>query len=156
MKKEYILYAQRLDTIGDLVISISNLIKSPEEFKTMSPDSIKIYKKDLDETVERFEYAKDSIADLTVPSIIQTQHGELLKGFGGFVQSIKTLNGSVKINKDNKVEFNANEYINGLSLQKESVNKIEQVTIAIGDIFLVDEVNELAETETSEDTHSNK
>ena len=64
MKQEYIDYAKRLDTIGDLIISISNLIKSPEEIKIFSFEDYQEYKNEINETIKRFEYAEESLKEV--------------------------------------------------------------------------------------------
>lgn len=128
MKKEYIKYAERLNTIGDLIIAISNLIRTPERVQSLSKEEILDNKKELLTSVERFEYAKESLSEIKAPFVVQNQHNKLVEQFGKFIESIRILGGSLSVNDVNK-----NEYIRGFALQKESVEAIGEITKIIGD-----------------------
>jgi hypothetical protein len=128
MKKEHIIkYAERLDTIGDLIIAISNLIRTPEKAQILSKEEILEYKKDLLTSVERFEYVKESLSEIKVPFDVQNQHNKLVEQFGRFIESIRILEGSFSVNNVDK-----NEYNRGFSLQRESVEAIQKITKIIG------------------------
>jgi hypothetical protein len=131
MKKEYIKYAERLNTIGDLIIAISNLIRTPERVQSLSKEEILDNKKELLTSVERFEYAKESLSEIKAPFVVQNQHNKLVEQFGKFIESIRILEGSLSVNDVNK-----NEYIRGFALQKESVKAIGEITKIIGDKLL--------------------
>ncbi|MCU9601778.1 hypothetical protein [Pallidibacillus thermolactis] len=136
MKEEYIKYAKRLDTIGDLIISISNLIKTPEEVKILSLEDIRVNKNDLNETIRRFEYAKESLKEVKVPFIVQSQHKKMVQRFEEYIESIRILNNSVNISANNEIQIYESEYNKGLELQKKSVEELEKLTQLIGDKLL--------------------
>jgi hypothetical protein len=136
MKEEYIKYAKRLDTIGDLIISISNLIKTPEEVKILSLEDIRVNKNDLNETIRRFEYAKESLKEVKVPFIVQSQHKKMVQRFEEYIESIRILNNSVNISANNEIQIYESEYNKGLELQKKSVEELEKLTQLIGWIYV--------------------
>lgn len=136
MKEEYINYAKRLDTIGDLIISISNLIKSLDEVKILSFEDYQIYKNEINETIKRFEYAEESLNEVKSPFIVQNQHRKLVERFGEYIESIKILNNSTNVSPSNEIKFNEDEYIRGLDLQKKSTIEIEKLSQLIGDKLL--------------------
>lgn len=136
MKEEYINYAKRLDTIGDLIISISNLIKSLDEVKILSFEDYQIYKNEINETIKRFEYAEESLNEVKSPFIVQNQHRKLVERFGEYIESIKILNNSTNVSPSNENKFNEDEYIRGLDLQKKSTIEIEKLSQLIGDKLL--------------------
>ncbi|MDR4946502.1 hypothetical protein [Neobacillus cucumis] len=136
MKQEYIDYAKRLDTIGDLIISISNLIKSPEEIKILSFEGYQAYKNEMNETIKRFVYAEESLKEVKTPFIVQNQHNKSVERFGEFIESIRILNNSTNVSPDNKIDFDESEYKRGLDLQQKSVAEIEKLTQLIGDKLL--------------------
>lgn len=136
MKQEYINYAKRLDTIGDLIISISNLIRTPREIKVLSLDDYQVYKSGMNETIKRFDYAHESLKEVKTPFIVQNQHNKLVERFGEYIESIRILNNSTDVSPSNEIIFNESEYNIGLALQQQSVSEIERLTQLIGDKLL--------------------
>ncbi|TWI56086.1 hypothetical protein [Halalkalibacter nanhaiisediminis] len=136
MKQEYINYANRLNTIGDVIVSSSNLIKTTEKATILSVEGITSYKNELKQAVERNDYAEESLAEVKVPFIVQNQHRKLVERFGQYIESIRVLNNSFCLNPSNEIEFSESEYIRGLVLQEDSEKEIEKLTQLIGDILL--------------------
>ncbi|MGE8082139.1 hypothetical protein [Peribacillus loiseleuriae] len=136
MKQEYISYAKRLDTIGDLIISISNLIKSSEEVKILSFEDFQAYKNEVNETIKQFEYAEESLREVNAPFVVQNQHKRSVERFGEYIESIRIIINSFYVSPSNEIQFNESEHIRGLDLQKQSVEEIGKLTQLIGDKLL--------------------
>ena len=66
LKEEYIVYAKRLKTIGELIEEISKLIDIGRI------ESIK-------EAIPRFEYAGSALSEVDVPKAIEKEHNDLVK-----------------------------------------------------------------------------
>lgn len=132
MNQAHLNYAKRLDTIGDLVISTSNLIIEFDEVESFSVEKYNAYQKNLNQTIERLEYAIDSLATVKTPFIIQNQHRMLVKHFEEFIESVRILKSSSTIEND-KVAFNDDTFSKGLDMQKESRKSIGKITEIIGD-----------------------
>lgn len=130
---EHLQYAQRLYTIGELIIEISNLIKSPDQVKTMSYEDFKVYDRNMTDTIERFEYTGETLASVKAPEIIENEHKILVNAHNQYVESIRVLTKSCIVTDSNKPEINPSEFSRGLSLQKKSVEEIERIAELIGD-----------------------
>lgn len=129
-------YAKRLDSVGDLIINISNLIKSPEEVDVFSFQNFKIYKEEMNEKIKCFEYATESLKEVKTPLIIQNLHNEYVEWFRKYIESIIILNDSNNVRSSNEIHFNESEYDRGFALQEKSVSEIRIIFPLIGDKLL--------------------
>lgn len=111
MKKEYIQYAKRLNTIGDLIIGISNLIEEGGEQGSLT------------ESIKRYKYANESLAEVKIPEIIIQEHIKLVTALDEWISVAEKLN-SVQ---------NESEKRQAISLQKQKEINIETITKEIGD-----------------------
>lgn len=137
MKKECIDYAENLNKVGDLIISISDLLKPVEVVaEEFSPEDFKVYEKDLSDVIDRYEYAKDSLASIKVPSFLGDQHKQLVDRFGNFIESIRIMKNSIQLTSDNQPEIDKEKYMRGYTEQFNSVASIGDVTQRIGDILI--------------------
>jgi hypothetical protein len=132
MEQSYINYADRLNTIGELIVSISDLVADFSTVKDFSLEEYRTYEKNLSETIERYEYASDSLASVRTPFVIQNQHKKLVERLDDYIESIRILKGSIWEDSSG-FKFNEEEYNRGLSLQQESVQSIEKLATLIGD-----------------------
>jgi hypothetical protein len=115
VKQEYLDYVKRFETIGDLIIIISHMIKGPGAIKIMTVETYEEYQKNIQETIDRFKQVKDSMSEMKNPEIIDEEHAKLVGYFSGFIESIEILNSSVNLEK-----FDPEHYSNGLKLQEDS------------------------------------
>ena len=123
VKQEYLDYAKKFETIGDLIIIISNMIKGPGAIKIMTVENYEEYQKNIQETIDRFKQVKDSMSEMKNPEIIDEEHAKLVGYFDGFIESIETLNRSANLEK-----FDPEQYSNGLKLQEDSkVNLLKTI-----------------------------
>lgn len=138
MKKECIQYAEKLDSIGDLILSIGNRIKPVEVVaEEFSSDDFRVYENNLSDTIGRYEQAKESLATIhNVPSFVTAQHKQLVEQFGNFIESTRIMKNSVQLSSSDQANFNKPEYIRGYIEKEKSVVAIEKLTQQIGDILV--------------------
>lgn len=115
MKQEYLDYVKRFETIGDLIIIISHMIKGPGAIKIMTVETYEEYQQNIQETIDRFKHVKASMSEMKNPEIIDEEHAKLVGYFSSFIESIEILNSSVNLEK-----FDPEYYSNGLKLQEDS------------------------------------
>jgi hypothetical protein len=126
LKSSHLNYAQRLHTIGELIEEIGKLIKIPNETTPMSEFEIS---DNLNETIERYKYTRDSLSEMKRPEIINDEHNKLILHLGNFIE------GTI-IMVDGAESKDANKYQQGYSLQIESANSIVKLSDLIVEKFL--------------------
>ncbi|PFP44839.1 hypothetical protein COK01_26350 [Priestia megaterium] len=136
MKQEYLKYGKRLNDIGDMIISATATIKTPDSVSLLTPEGSALYKNELTVTVENVKYTKDVLEETKRPHIIQREHKKLVEGLNQFIESIATMRDSFKIVKANEGEFDRDQYDIGMNLQKEAVIEIGKASELIGDILV--------------------
>jgi hypothetical protein len=114
MEKEHIQYAMRLNTIGDLIIEISNLIAKPGE------------EKNLNAAIERYKYVQESLAEVKTPEIVNFEHKKLVTFLGQWISATEILN---SVNNDDELK-------KALRLQKQREEIIGVLCEEIGDILI--------------------
>ncbi|CAM5579451.1 hypothetical protein SAFG77S_09068 [Streptomyces afghaniensis] len=112
MNMQYLQYGQRLNTIGDLIIEISNLI---------NPNQVS---DNMEESIERYKYALDQLSSVKAPEVIGNEHKQLLNALDEWIQSTEKLNASIGSQKS---------FEKAMQLQKEKEIKIGTITSIIGD-----------------------
>lgn len=110
MKREYIQYVKRLNTIGDLIIEISNLIEERGEQGSLT------------ESIKKYKYANESLAEVKIPEIINQEHIKLVTALDECISVTEKLN----------YVQNESEKRQAISLQKQKEINIETITKEIG------------------------
>ena len=136
MNQEYLNYAKRLEDIGDMIISGTETLKTPDSAILLTPKGCALYKNELTVTIENVKYTRDVLEETKSPRIVQKEHKRLVEGLNQYIESIATLRDSFKVTKDNEGELDRDQYDIGMNLQKEAVAEIGKASELIGDILV--------------------
>jgi len=136
VNQEYLNYAKRLENIGDMIISGTETIKTPDSAILLTPKGCALYKNELTVTIENVKYTRDVLEENKSPHIIQREHKKLVDGLNQYIESIATMRDSFKIVKADEGEFDQDQYDIGMNLQKEAVIEISKSSELIGNILV--------------------
>jgi len=136
MNQEYLNYAKRLEEIGDMIISGTETIKTPDSAIILTPKDCALYKNELTVIIENVKYTRDVLEETKSPRIVQKEHKRLVEGLNQYIESIATLRDSFKVTKDTEGELDRDQYDIGMNLQKEAVAEIGKASELIGDILV--------------------
>ncbi|MFY0781084.1 hypothetical protein AB1K18_12445 [Peribacillus simplex] len=130
MHNEYILYASKLDKIGDLINSISNLIPVLNTDKNYTISELATYKEQLNVGTERYQFILNELRNLDVPDIINIEHGNLTQGVRSFVRGVTLMKDSIDIEERKLL---VEQLVQGDSIRMITVKDVEKATKEIGD-----------------------
>lgn len=129
MNKEYVSYAESLNSIGDMIIKVSNLIPQLEDGKVHSKSELATYKEELTVASERYEFIVRELERISVPKIVTKEHGQLIDGVSSFVKGAKLMKKSLNI-EDQSV--NLLSYNQGDIIIEHGVRETEIASRSIG------------------------
>ena len=130
VKPEYVIYAKRLDSIGDSIKDNTVFIKSQEELDKIN--SLNDYKNKINSSIEELKKNKQSLIEIKPPFIVQNQHQKYIEVFGKYVESIQILNNSFYYENE-EVSFNKDDYNRGFSIHIETTKQLDAISKIIGD-----------------------
>jgi len=130
MKKDYIEYALKLDKIGDLIISVSNLIPVLNPNKNYTLSELATYKEQLTVASERYRFIVQEISNFDVPEVVANEHQCLIEGISSFVRGTALMKDSINI-EDGKLLVQ--QLLQGDAIRAIGVKEVERSTKEIGD-----------------------